>query len=170
MQEKVALRRGICRLVAVGEALGAASIAAIALVVLYDVTARALGYPTLWALEVSGYLLVGASVLAAGEVLQKDGHFDVRLFVDLLPPRSRAWIDRAVLAASAVFVVAVAGGSISLVTQTYEFGFRSPTLLRVPLILPQSVLCAGLLLLSLAYLLRLYEALRSPRGPESTGA
>ena len=32
-----------------------------------------------------------------------------------------------------------------------QFGFRSPTLYRVPLIIPQSVLAVGFVLLSLAY-------------------
>ena len=56
---------GLTRL---GEATGALSIAVIAAIVLYDVIVRALGYPTLWALEFTAYVMVGASVLRSIEL------------------------------------------------------------------------------------------------------
>jgi TRAP-type C4-dicarboxylate transport system permease small subunit len=146
------MRRLLNGLVRLGEAAGAISIAVIAAIVLYDVIVRALGYPTLWALEFTAYVMVGASVLAAGEVLHKGGHFEVRLFVDLLPPRVQRMLDLAVALASAAFVIAVTFGVFQLLAQTHHFGFRSPTLYRVPLIIPQSVLALGFVLLSLAYL------------------
>jgi TRAP-type C4-dicarboxylate transport system permease small subunit len=148
------MSRALQVLMRVGEGLGALAIGAITLVVVYDVAARALGYPTLWALEVSGYLMIAASVLAAGEVMQKGGHFEVRLFVDMLSPAAQAIIYRAVAIVTAAFSIAIAFGCVQLVQQTYAFGFRSPTLLQVPLVVPQSVLCIGLGLLSLAAVLR----------------
>lgn len=144
-------------LIRLGEALGALAIGAIVLVVIYDVVARAAGYPTLWALEVSGYLMIAASVLAAGEVMQKGGHFEVRLFLDMLPARTQAMIDRVVALVTALFAIAVMIGCIQLVLQTHALGFRSPTLLQIPLVIPQGVLCAGLALLSLAAVLRAFK-------------
>lgn len=146
------MTRVVNGLVRLGEAAGAISIAVIAAIVLYDVIVRALGYPTLWALEFTAYVMVGASVLAAGEVLHKGGHFEVRLFVDLLPPRVQRVLDLAVALASTAFVIAVTFGVFQLLVQTHQLGFRSPTLYRVPLIIPQSVLALGFVLLSLAYL------------------
>ena len=145
------MRRALGSLIRLGEAAGAISIAAIAAIVLYDVIARALGHPTLWALEFTAYLMVGASVLAAGEVLQKGGHFEVRLFVDLLPPKVQKVLDLIVALLSMVFVFGVTVGVFQLLAQTHQFGFRSPTLYRVPLIIPQGVLAIGFVLLSLAY-------------------
>ena len=142
------------RLIRLGERLGALAIGVITLVVLYDVMARATGYPTLWALEVSGYLMVAASVLAAGEVMQKGGHFEVRLLLDMLPRRRKRSIDSPGAIVTALFSVAVMIGCVQLVLQTHALGFRSPTLLQIPLIIPQGVLCAGLGLLSLATVLR----------------
>jgi TRAP-type C4-dicarboxylate transport system permease small subunit len=155
----VALLKGLIRL---GEAAGAIAIAVIAAIVLYDVTARALGAPTLWALEFTGYVMVGAAVLAAGEVLHKDGHFDVRLFVDMLPARVQRVLDTAVAALSMLFIVAVTVGVFQLLAQTHQFGFRSPTLYRVPLIIPQSVLAIGFVLLSLAAIGKVVGAIRRP--------
>lgn len=151
----------ISKLVRLGEIAGAASIAAIALIVLYDVIARAFGHPTLWALEFTAYVMVAASVLAAGEVLKSNGHFDVRLFVDLLPKRQQRVIDAVVALVSAVFVIAVTVGVFMLLQQTWNFGFRSPTLFRVPLIIPQGVLAVGFVLLSLAYVMKSVVALNA---------
>lgn len=159
------------RLIAIGEAAGAAAIGLIAVVIIYDVSARAAGYPTLWALEVSGYLMIAASVLAAGEVMRKGGHFEVRLFLDLLSPRLQRTIDRVVAIITAAFVVAVTVGCAQLVLQTHALGFKSPTLLQVPLVVPQSVLLAGLLLLSAAALLRAASQWReSTNGRRKKGA
>ena len=145
------MKRLLAGLIRLGEAAGAIAIAVIAAIVLYDVVVRALGYPTLWALEFTAYVMVGASVLAAGEVLHKGGHFEVRLFVDLLPPAVQKVLDLAVAVLSMIFVIAVTLGVFQLLAQTHQFGFRSPTLYRVPLIIPQSVLAVGFVLLSLAY-------------------
>ena len=142
------------RLIAIGEAGGGVAIGLIASIVVYDVLARAAGYPTLWALEVSGYLMVAASVLAAGEAMQKGGHFEVRMFVDMLPPAVRKNVDRLVSVVTAGFVIAITIGCIQLALQTSALGFKSPTLLQIPLVIPQSVLCTGLVLLSIAAVMR----------------
>ena len=89
--------------------------------------------------------MVAASVLAAGEVMQKGGHFEVRLFLDKLAGRARSAIDRLVAAVTALFAIAITTGCVQLVLQTHALGFKSPTLLQVPLVIPQSVLLAGLI-------------------------
>jgi TRAP-type C4-dicarboxylate transport system permease small subunit len=151
------------RFIAIGEAMGVLAIALITAVVVYDVIARAAGHPTLWALEVSGYLMVAASVLAAGEVMQKGGHFEVRLFLDMLPRPLQFAIDRLVAIVTAVFAACITAGCVQLVLQTHSLGFRSPTLLQVPLVVPQSVLLVGLALLSVAALLRAIAQWRESR-------
>lgn len=161
-------------LVRSGEIIGAVGTWMIMLVVVYDVAVRALGHPTLWALEVSGYLMVAVSILAAGETLRRGGHFEVRLFVDLLPDGPRRVVDRFVDAVSAAFVLAMTYGGFQLVAQSYAFGFRSPTLLGVPLFIPHAVLAAGLTLLSIAYLGRIVQGFdhtaRLRAGSESSGS
>jgi TRAP-type C4-dicarboxylate transport system permease small subunit len=146
-------------LIRVGELAGAAAIAIIAAIVVFDVIARALGFPTLWALEVSAYLMVAAAVMAAAAVEVQGEHFEVRLFLDWLPARAVRVIDTAVAILTTAFVLAVTWGAFAFVQQSIGFGFRSPTLLRVPLSIPQSVLLAGLFLLSLASAARLFRRL-----------
>jgi TRAP-type C4-dicarboxylate transport system permease small subunit len=152
-----------------GESLGALATVLIAVVIVYDVVVRTLGYPTLWVLEVSGYLMVAAAVLAAGQTLRQGGHFEVRLLVNLLPPRVQQALDRLVTVLSACFVLAITWGAIRLVMQSYAFGFRSPTLLRIPLFVPHAVLVLGLALLAVAYLIGIAERFRGapPTAPAS---
>jgi len=158
-------------LIRLGETFGALSIAAITLVVAYDVAGRALGHPTLWSLEVSGYLMIAASVLAAGEAARRDEHFQMRLVIERLPPRVVAAIDLAVAVVSLLFLAAVAWGCIEMMLHTHRLGMRSSTLLRIPLIYPQAVLCAGLVLLLVAVGLRLAGFLRhAGEGASKQGA
>lgn len=142
-------------LIRMGETLGALSIAAITLVVVYDVVSRALGQPALWPLEVSGYLMLAASVLAAGEAAARGEHFKMRLVVEMLPPRVAGAVDLVTAVVSLLFLAAVTWGCVAMMVQTHALGMRSSTLLRIPLIYPQAVLFIGLLLLLVAAGLRL---------------
>jgi TRAP-type C4-dicarboxylate transport system permease small subunit len=103
--------------------------------------------------------MIAASVLAAGQVLRKGDHFEVRLFVEMLPARVQRAIDATVTILSAIFVIAVTCGVLQLLWQTYKFGFKSPTLLQIPLIYPQSILLVGFALLSLACIAKAVSAL-----------
>lgn len=141
--------------IAVGEALGALSIGGIAVVIVYDVAARALGYPALWSMEVSGYLMLAGSVLAAGAALGRGGHFAVRFLVDGLPPRAVRVIDLVADLAGLAFVAAMTWGCAVMMARSHALGMVSPTLLRVPVVWPQAVLLCGLGLLCLAWGLRI---------------
>ncbi len=150
-------------LVAAGGYVGAAAMWAIAAVVAYDVVARFLGYPTLWALEVSSYLMIAVAILGAGDTLRHGGHFTVRVAVDALPMRVQLWLDFFVAVACTVFVGLFAYGAVELVTYSFQYGIRSPTLLQVPLIYPQGLIVIGAVLLVLAFALRVAELAESLR-------
>ena len=142
-------------LVRAGEWGGAFAIAAITVIVIFDVFARALGSPTLWAFEITGYLMAGAAVLGAGNVALLGEHFEVRLFLDWLPVRMVRIVDLFTMTLTTLFVLAVTWGAIGFIAQSLELGFRSPTLLQVPMYWPQSLVLLGLLLLSAASVIRL---------------
>lgn len=150
-----------------GERIGALAIFAIATVVLYDIVARAFGYPTLWVLEAASYLMIAASVLAAGEVMRKGGHFDVRLFLDMFPAGLTRWIDRLAAIVTACVIVAVTFGIWQLMVLSHALGMRSPTIYHVPLVIPQAVLLSGFVLLSLAALAKAVGEFRTtPSEPD----
>lgn len=148
-----------------GEFVGAIAIALIAAIVLFDVIARALGAPTLWALEVTSYLMVAAALMAAGAVETRGEHFDMRLLNDRLPRRAARVIDLLVAVLTCAFVLAVAWGGFMFVKQSIAFGFRSATLLKVPLYLPQSLVAIGLTLLLLACALRFVARMAAKDAP-----
>jgi len=148
------------KLTGAGERLGALSIAAIAVIVVYDVIARKFGHPLLWSLEISGYLMIAASVLPAGEVLNEDGHFQLRLLVDLLPRHLESMIALLTDAIGSAFSAAITYGCILLIVQSHNLGIRSSTMLRVPLVYPQAILCAGFAILCVAYCRRFLHRLQ----------
>ena len=150
----LALLRG---LVALGGIVGAVAMWAITAVVTYDVIARFLGHPTLWALEVSSYLMIAVAILGAGDTLRHDGHFTVRVVVDALPPTAQRVLDLLVAVACAIFIGLFAWGAVELLDYSFQYEIRSPTLLQVPLIYPQGLVAIGALLLLLAFLLRIAE-------------
>lgn len=156
--------RWVGSLVRWGAWLGALSIAAIAALVDYDVAARALGYPLLWSLEVTGYLMIGASVLAAGETLKDNGHFQMRLVVEMLRPRIQAMIDVVANLVAVLFMAGVSYGCLAMMMHAHRLGMHSSTMLRVPLVYPQAVLLAGLVLLVLAFCQCLLGSVRALRG------
>lgn len=156
------MRRILVLLVRAGDVTGAIAIAAIAVLVTYEVFARFAGSPTLWTMEVTSYLMIGAAVLAAGGVLLDDGHFRVRMLVDMLPAPVVRVLDAVNAVLTTAFVLAITFGAFAFLGQAISFGFRSPTLLKIPLYWPYSVLVAGLVLLSLACLLVLGRRGKSP--------
>lgn len=147
--------RGGGWLLRLGAVLGALSIWLIAVIVCYDVILRYLGRPTLWALEVATYLMLGSAILASGKAVVDQGHFAVRLLPDALPPRWRRPLDRAVLLLCAALMGFVTYGFWELAALSWRYGMTSPTLLQVPLVVPQAVLLLGGGLMLLGFLLRL---------------
>ena len=72
-----------------GATLGAICIWAIGAIVTYDVILRFLGMPTLWALEFSTYLMIGAATLGSGLAVIRGDHFAVDILPMAMPPRPR---------------------------------------------------------------------------------
>ena len=137
---------------------------AVTLIIAYDVFARYLGHPTIWALEITTYLLIAIGVTGAGEALRHRAHFSVDILPDLLRPRSRRILETALTVTTILFAVYFALGVWELLETTQMLGMRSPTVLRVPLIYPQSLLLIGAVTLVLAGLRRLLTLWRSGAG------
>lgn len=56
-------------------------------------TARYMGVPVIWAIEVVQALFVWLCVLAADMTLQRAGHFSVDMVANMLPPRARQALE-----------------------------------------------------------------------------
>lgn len=129
--------------------------------------------------ELGGYALAAGSVIAFSLALVGRNHIRVDVFHELFPPRLKAvlnWLSYVLLA---VFAVLMAFVALKVVTDTMAYRSTAPTPWQTPLIWPQSVWYAGLVvfaLVTVAYALRAtwllargrIEALNTDFSPKST--
>lgn len=128
--------------------VGSAALAVLPLIVIYDVAARYLfNAPTIWATEISIYLLQVMVFLPMGLLISEDGHVRSTLLTDRLSLRARSALDRVSLLLIAGFAGCVAwlGGIYTL--HAWRFGQVSATLLAVPLWIPNALILLGGVLL-----------------------
>ena len=119
----------------------------------YDVVMRHIfNDPTIWADEVSCYLLVGVTFLGAAYTLSKDGHVRIETLVDRLRPKTRRRLEFITDVLSIFFLVVFTRQAYWLVKDSYVSIKISATLLRTPLYLPQLLLAVGLTWLCLELL------------------
>lgn len=172
-REKGWARRGVRvldRLGDVGAVLSSMAAWLLAAIILYDVFLRALLAPTLWADEVSVYLMIALSFLGVGATYGVDGHFRVSFVRDLFPARGRLVLDIIALVISLLFSLGFIYGSVKLMVFSWSLNLQTPTILHLPLWLLQAFLPIGGILLTLAILrdgLRIYlggSAVRDAKG------
>ncbi len=140
------------RLGRIGGMLATVMIWLLAITVTYDIALRSLGIPTLWAAEVSIYLMVAMAFLGAGATQSVDGHFRVTFVRDLCPPKVRTCLDILSLLVALVFAVLFTIGAWGLVSFSWMLNFKTSTLLEIPLWFLQGLMVVGGFLLALATL------------------
>ncbi len=107
--------------------------------------------------ELGGYALAIGSTIAFSLALMGRAHIRVDVFHERLPVRAQAllnWLSITSLAALGLFIAWVAS---KVLVDTLEYGSTAPTPWATPLIYPQSVWCAGLIIFALvasAYAIR----------------
>ncbi|MEO3388074.1 TRAP transporter small permease [Mesorhizobium sp. CAU 1741] len=140
------------RLGMASSAIATAIIWLLAITVTYDVILRTLAIPTLWAAEVSIYMMIAMAFLGAGATQMVDGHFRVTFLRDLCPAPVRLAMDYFALALSFAFAVAFTYGAWQAASFSWMLDFRTSTMLQVPMWILQGLMVAGGVLLSLATL------------------
>lgn len=143
-------------------ALAAAAFAAIALLVLFQITgrlidraARATGAPppglTVPSLaEIGAFLFVGAVFLGLAGTLRAGGHVRVTLLTRALPPAAERVLGFAVTLAAAGLAAFATWSSAVQVLDSWRFDSVSYGMIPVPLWLPQGVMTLGLALFCIA--------------------
>ena len=155
-----ALLRTLDRVGDLGELIATVATWLLAFTVTYDVVLRTLGEPTLWAAEVSIYLMVAAAFLGAGATQKVGGHFRVTFLRDLLPSGGRAALDLISAASTLLFALLLTAGAWKLVSFSWMLNFQTSTLLQVPLWILQGLIVAGGILLTLEALAEVLRILR----------
>jgi len=107
-----------------------------------------------WAEEAMLFLMIGCVFLGASESAWLGRHIRMDVVVSLLPPRARKVFDVLADLVTIATCVAVAAFAWPVMTMFYELDQRSETA-NIPLVIPQSAVPIGLLLMALLIALRL---------------
>jgi len=106
----------------------------IMLITVYEAIVRyVFNAPTIWTLEISQYLMLIATFLAAAYTLEVGGHIKVDFLVGRLSPGKRRIVNIISSLLGIIFFAALVWKSTELAWFNFKFGVRSMTLLAVPL-------------------------------------
>jgi TRAP-type C4-dicarboxylate transport system permease small subunit len=131
---------------------------ALAVVVTVETLARKLFNVSLQgADELGGYALAVGCTIAFSLALMGRNHIRVDVFHEMLPPRAQGWLNWISMVSMAAFGVFIAVVAFKVITDTLQYRSTAPTPWATPLIWPQGVWYAGLVvfaLLATGYALR----------------
>jgi TRAP-type C4-dicarboxylate transport system permease small subunit len=156
------MRRSLDRLYSFALYLAAACLVLIATLVgaqvlgrIFDTLLKLFGYRPYGFLvaslaEIGGYLLAAAGFLALAATLKRGAHIRVTMLLGAVSEPLRRWLELWVLGAGALFVAYITYSLSSLAYDSFRFKEVSYGLIPVPLVLPQSVMAAGALILLIA--------------------
>lgn len=99
--------------------------------------------------ELGGYALAVGSTIAFSLALMGRNHIRVDVFHGMFPPRAQAFLNWISIVSMAAFGIFVAWVATKVVADTLEYGSTAQTPWATPLIWPQSVWYAGLVIFAL---------------------
>ncbi|MCA0918809.1 TRAP transporter small permease [Pseudooceanicola nanhaiensis] len=165
------MRRLLDTLYLISGALAALSILAICLLVSaqvgLNILAR-LGGPSLsytipsYA-DFAGYMLAAASFLALAPTFRHGGHIRVNLFLSRMGEGGRWALELFSLAVAGCAMAYAAWYALALLLESHHYGDKSTGMIAIPIWIPQIVMVAGLILLTLSIFDRLVESLLARR-------
>lgn len=152
----------------VGALIGGAFALLTALMVSYEVFSRAVfNAPTAFATEFSTYLLLGIAFLGAAYGVRESGHVQMDVLVNQLSKKWRLLLDAFASLLALAFACVFAWQGWGLAIDSYQSSSLSPTVLQVPLFLPQLMLPIGGALLVLQLVARIVRDLAGVLSPET---
>lgn len=127
----------------------------------YEVIARyAFNAPTIWAAELSQLCLIWASLMAMASVLSVGRHIRVTAMIDLMPFRLRQFVEVIAMLLIIVFSVYVAWYGFEIFLDSFERGRTTGTMLDMPVWIAEAAVPAGFVLLIIAAINGLVNAIR----------
>jgi TRAP-type C4-dicarboxylate transport system permease small subunit len=122
----------------------------LAVVVTVETTARKLFNVSLQgADELGGYALAVGSTLAFSLALMGRNHIRVDVFHEKFPPRAQAWLNWIAIVSLAAFSAFIAWVAFKVVGDTLAYRSTAQTPWATPLIIPQGVWYAGLVVFAM---------------------
>jgi C4-dicarboxylate transporter DctQ subunit len=145
--------------------LCAACLLVLCAIVVYEVVSRyAFDEPTIWVQEVAVYLLIAVTFLGLAPTQHAGEHIRIDVLTRRLSEPARRALEAVTLLSLAAFALVAAWGGGQMVAQSLRFGRRSPTLLAVPVWIPQLLLPIGMLLLAFGALVAAWHLTRRRNG------
>lgn len=121
------------------------------------------GFVILSLAEIAGYLLAAASFLALAATLKSGLHIRVTMALAALGERTRHVVELWAFGAAAAFCVYMTYHIASFAWVSYQFNEVSTGVIRVPLMIPQAAMAAGILVLTIALIDEFVIVLRRGR-------
>lgn len=114
--------------------------------------------------EISGFVMTMAVTWALAYTLTIDKHVRVDLLLGRLSPGMRHIFDWIALLLLTVFAALLAINSWGLALESHQFGSLSPSVLQVPLAIPQAIMAIGFSVLTVQSFVTLLVAAFNPAG------
>jgi C4-dicarboxylate transporter DctM subunit len=135
----------------------------------YEVVMRYIfNAPTIWVQEVTIYLTILSGFLALAYALKENAHVKVDFVSVHLHGRTALALEILAALMAILFVAVLGWEGIVMALNTFEAQEHSPTLLRVPVWIPQSFIPLGAALLLLEYLRLAFRLVQRVLSGEST--
>jgi len=146
------VRGALDRLYQVSAALAALCLAAIAGLVVIQVTGRSLGVLVPGADDLAGYALMASTFLGLAPTLRAGAHIRVTLLLSHAPPARKRRLELWCLAVGAAVCAYVCWYVVEMAKDAWRFGEKSTGNLPVPLWIPESVMALGIAILTIAFI------------------
>jgi C4-dicarboxylate transporter DctQ subunit len=152
------LLRGINKLSWLGETLAEVGTCVLAVVVIWGVVLTYVFKSSdIFSVEMSEYLLVFICFISIPYILREGRHVRVDALVQLLSPKSRWRVELIASILAMGFCVLVVWKAAGVTLLNYQRGFRSASLVSLPLWIPYLIITLGFLILSLQYIVVIRE-------------
>jgi len=132
--------------------LGGALLVCVAGMVTYEVLMRYFfNAPTTWVMEISIYFSLAGIFLSLAFVLKGKAHVRVDFVINRLPPRTTISLEIITSLLAIVYCGVMAWEGMKLVLNSFHLGEVSPTILKVPMFIPQVFIPVGSTLLGVTF-------------------
>ena len=132
----------------VAAAIAGLAVLVTAFIICYEIVARSIFHkPTVWVMEISTYLLILAGFFGMAYTMRTNGHIFVDFLYSKFSKNVRRGLDvlTSLLSIFAIYVCMTE--STNYMLMSLNMGVVSPSLLRVPLWIPQTFMVIGFVLL-----------------------
>ncbi|OGP59344.1 MAG: hypothetical protein A2V65_10150 [Deltaproteobacteria bacterium RBG_13_49_15] len=141
--------------------VSALAILAATLIIVEQVLVRyVLRAATIWQVEIAVYLLIAATFLGAPYGLKQNAHINIDMIVIIFSKRVQKRLEIVTSFLSLLFCLFLTWRGCVMWLEAFEGGWKSPSLLSVPLIYPYALIPLGMALTSLQYIIRLMDIIK----------